>query len=72
MSHTRDITVFHTKQQVIFEIPLYFEPRIQLEKVTLEDGRLIIETLKQVEQTPPHHEAEESLRVATRDDPKIQ
>ena len=59
-------------QKVIFEIPLYFEPSIKLDKVTLEDGLLVIETLKRVEQTPPHHEAEESLRLATRDDPKIQ
>jgi len=72
MTHSRDITVFYTKQKVIFEIPLYFEPSIKLDKVSLEDGLLVIETLKRVEQTPQHLEGADSLRLATRDDPKIQ
>ena len=72
MSHSRDISVFHTKQKVIFEIPLYFEPRLQFEKIVFENNRLVIETSKLEGQTPPHHEEAESSLLSVRDDPKNQ
>jgi hypothetical protein len=48
MSHSRDITVIHTiDKRIFFDIPLNFEKGMQFKRVRIEDGRMVIEAIKQ-------------------------
>jgi hypothetical protein len=41
-SHTRDATVFYHPKQVVYDIPIYNEPRGTLKSVTTEKDRIIL------------------------------
>jgi len=41
-SHTRDTTVYYHPKQVVYDIPIYNEPRGTLKSVTTEKDRIIL------------------------------
>jgi hypothetical protein len=41
-SHTRDATVFYHSKEVVYEIPIYSEPRGTLKSVVTEKDRIIM------------------------------
>ena len=41
-SHTRDTTVYYHPKEVVYDIPIYNEPRGTLKSVTTEKDRIIL------------------------------
>ena len=41
-SQTRDVTVFYHQKEVVYDIPIYNEPRGTLKSVTTEKDRIIL------------------------------